>query len=128
MMLPVAALVTDGGIRMGRLQMVEDEISRKIAEAERSGEFRQAPSYGRPMRDSEGWDEAPAELRMAFKILKDGGFVPPEVVTFHERARLRARIAAATDAAERARLSAQLAELEARIAIRLESLQSGGSL
>jgi len=61
-------------------------------------------------------------------ILKDAGFVPPEVVWFHERARLRALLEAETDADARLELRRQLSELEQKIALRLESLRSHASL
>ncbi|MCS6996202.1 MAG: DUF1992 domain-containing protein [Casimicrobiaceae bacterium] len=107
---------------MNRLATLEEEIGRALEQA--AAELRAAPSYGRPLALPEGWDEAPPELRMAFKLLKDGGFVPPEVALFHERARLRAALASAREASQRTRLEAELAALEQRLALRLEALRT----
>ena len=108
--------------------MRDNEIGRKIAEAEKSGELSSAKSYGKPLAPDAGWDQAPEEFRMGFKILKDAGFVPPEVELFHERAKLRASIDAAKNEEERHLLQSSLSVLEQRIAIRLEALRRSGSL
>jgi len=109
-------------------EMIDDEIGRHIAAAERSGELRAAPGYGQPMRDDPGWDETPGEFRLPFKILKNAGAAPPEIALFHERAALRAQLEAAVGEAERAQLQQALSDLEQRIALRLEGLRARGTL
>lgn len=101
----------------------DEVIARHLSEALSSGELRAAPSFGKPLREVEGWDDTPPELRMAFKLLKDAGFAPPEVALFHERARLAADIEAAEDEAQRVKLQRELSELEQKIALRLEALR-----
>lgn len=113
---------------MPKLELIEDEIARKLEEAERSGELRSAESYGRPLQEDAGWDQAPPELRMPFKILKNAGVMPPEIELFHERANLRAAVASAATPDQRAALSQKLSELEQKIALRLESLRIHRSL
>jgi hypothetical protein len=113
---------------MGKPQLLEDEIGRKLAEAERSGELRAARNYGKPFTQDAGWEQTPDELRMPFKILKDAGFAPPEVALFHERAALRHSLDQARTDAERRRLQRELAELEQKIALRLEGLGRSGAL
>ena len=114
---------------MPKLELLEDEIGRRLAEADLSGELRSAEGYGKPFQDDAGWNQTPAELRRPFKILKDAGVVPPEIELFHERASLRAAVdAAATDAEQRDALRRQLSELEQKIALRLEALRINGSL
>lgn len=107
---------------------MDDEIGRKLQEAMASGELASARNYGKPLDDDEGWAATPEALRMPFKILKDAGYTPPELVLFHERARLRAAVEAQTDAAERQRLQQTLSELEQALALRLESLRLNASL
>jgi hypothetical protein len=107
---------------------LDEEIARHLADAEAAGELRAAESYGKPLRDLEGWDATPPELRMPFKILRDAGFAPPEVALFHERARLRAAVAQASDDVQRAALQQSLSELEQKIALRLEALRVNASL
>jgi hypothetical protein len=111
-----------------KLAMLEDEIGRKLAEAERSGELKSAASYGKPMQEDTGWAQTPAELRMSFKILKDAGVVPPEVELLHERARLRDAVQAASSEGERSALQKKLSELEQKVALRLEALRVNASL
>jgi hypothetical protein len=101
---------------------LDDEIARHLAAAAAAGELKSAPSYGKPLAPTEGWYDTPEELRQPFKILKDAGFTPPEVALFHERARLRAEIEAAPED-QRLALQRQLAELEQKIALRLEAMQ-----
>jgi hypothetical protein len=107
---------------------LDEEIARRLQEALESGELKSAPSYGKPLATPEGWDDTPDALRMAFKILKESGFAPPEVELFHERARLRKEIAACGDESERERLLRELSSLEQKISLRLESLRSNAQL
>ena len=107
---------------------LDEEIARHLAEAAASGELKAAPSYGKPLATPEGWDEAPPELRQAFKILKDAGFAPPEIELFHERARLRAEAEAAVGSGEKQRLQRALSDLEQKISLRLEALRVNGRL
>ena len=115
-----------------RLKLVEDEIGRHLAESEKSGELRSAPSYGKPLGFGDGYDETPAELRMPMKVLKDAGVVPPEVEAMREIAALQAELdslgpESADNAAARA-LKQRLAEKRQALALRLEKLRSSGSL
>lgn len=56
----------------------EAHIDRKIEEARRRGDFDNLPGSGRPLALD---DDAlvPEELRVATRILKNAGYVPPEV-------------------------------------------------
>ncbi len=110
------------------LQLREDEIGRKLDEAQRSGELSAAQSYGKPMLSDAGWEQTPDELRMGFKILKNAGVVPPEVELFHQRAQLRAALEAASTEPDRLAIQKSLSELEQRISLRLEALRASGSL
>ena len=109
-----------------RLRLVEDEIGRHLAESEKNGELRTAPSFGKPMNFGDGYDETPAELRMPMKILKDAGVAPPEVEVMREIAALQAELealgAAADDDAARA-LRQRLADRRQALALRLEKLR-----
>ena len=114
--------------RENRLKLLDDHIGRSLAASEASGELQTARSYGKPLDLGDGYDETPAELRMPFKMLKDSGFVPPEVTLMREIATLRQALAAgggastpATDA-DRHRQRLRLAELEQQLALRMESL------
>jgi hypothetical protein len=111
-----------------RLELVEDEISRKLAEAHASGELKSAKGYGQPLVNPEGWDETPEEFRMGFKALKDAGFYPPEVELMRRRSELRAVLASMSEAPERVMLALELASLDQRISVRLEAVRASGVL
>lgn len=110
------------------MRTFDEEIARRLQEAAESGELGSAKGYGKPLPEDPGWDATPPELRMPMKILKDAGAVPPEIEWFHERARVKASIDAATDPAERQKLQLKLIELEQKIALRLEALRVNSSL
>ena len=63
-----------------------------------------------------------------FKILRNAGFVPPEVELFHERAALNAARAGCESEAERSAVRHKLSDLEQKIALRLEALRINGTL
>ena len=106
----------------------DEEIARHLREALASGELASTEGFGKPMPEDAGWDATPEPLRMPFKILKNAGFVPPELELFHARAALAASIRECTDEAEQKALRRQLSELEQKIAWRLEALRINGSL
>jgi hypothetical protein len=95
----------------------------RIAEAARAGAFDNLPGAGRPLA-LEDDRLIPEESRMAYRILRNAGFVPAELETRREAATLRHLLAAATDDAEKSRAAARLALLEATLeAARGRSLQ-----
>jgi hypothetical protein len=116
---------TSGGT-MFKLELVEDEIGRKLAEAHRSGELQTAENYGKPMAEDSDWEQTPEEFRLGFKILKNAGAVPPEVELFQQRGRLRQALEEAGTEEERRQLQSLLGELEQKIALRLEALRTTG--
>jgi hypothetical protein len=110
------------------MRTFDEEIARYLQEAADSGELSRAEGYGKPFPDDSGWNATPEALRMPMKILKDACAVPPEIEWFHERARLKALIAATLEPIEREKLQLQLVELEQKIALRLEALRVNPSL
>ena len=107
------------------LKVIEDHIGEHLRDSEASGELRNAPSYGKPMQFNDGYDDTPAELRMAMKILHDAGVVPPEVELMQQLATLRREAAASTDAGQARELSKKASDLEQAIKLRLERLIGG---
>ena len=81
----------------------------RIAEAIERGEFDDLPGTGEPLAFHDD-PLIPAELRMAYRILKNAGFVPPELEAHKEIRRLEDLLAAlgegeaATRAARKLRL------------------------
>ena len=114
--------------RAQRLQLLEDDIGRSLRESEHTGELKAAPSYGKPLGFGDGYDETPAELRMAMKVLKDAGVVPPEVELMREAAALQAQITACAGVSALPLLRQQLVHLQQNTALRLERLRHSNSL
>lgn len=115
--------------REQRLRAADDHIGRAIAESAASGELQSAPSYGKPLDFGDGYDETPAELRMAMKVLKDAGVVPPEVEAMQQIAALQAELdALPPDDAARAALQRRIADKRQVLALRLEKLRTSRSL
>lgn len=107
---------------------IDEEIARALRESQASGELQSAPSWGKPLAADEGEQATPLELRMPFKILKNAGFAPPEVGAFAELAALREQLAATAEPAAAQALQQRIADLEQRLALRLEGLRRAGSL
>ena len=61
---------------------------RKIEEAIARGEFDDLPGAGRPLELDDD-PLVPEELRVAYRILKNAGYVPPEVQALNEIAKRR---------------------------------------
>ena len=106
------------------MKKLDDEIGRKLAEAEAAGQLR--AGRGKPLVIDSAWLQTPPGLRMAFQVMKSAGVPPAEVELFQQRAKLRETLAAADDEPTRLRLQRQLAELEQNIAFRLEALRRLG--
>ena len=70
--------------------MLEFLAERKIAEAIASGELDNLPGEGQPL-DLDDDALIPEELRLAYRILKNAGYVPPEVAV-RKLSLLKARI------------------------------------
>ena len=107
---------------------IDEQIAQSLRDSRLSGELQTAKGWGRPLDFGDGYEQTPPELRMAFKALKDAGFVPPEVEAMRQVAALRAQIGSATDVAQADALKRRVSELQQHIALRLEKLRVTGSL
>jgi len=95
--------------------MFELIAERKIAEAVARGELANLPGEGRPLALE---DDAlvPEDLRAAYRILKNAGYVPPEVEALTEIAQLEDLVnREGEDAAARAKAVRKLALLRTRL-------------
>jgi hypothetical protein len=95
----------------------------RIEEAIRDGDFDDLPGTGKPLELDDD-RMVPEESRVAYRMLKNAGFVPPELETRREIADVRRLLASVTDEDERNRAHARLAVLEAA----LEARGRGGVL
>ena len=105
-----------------KLQILEDEIGRRLKESEASGELKQAAGYGKPLDFGDGYFETPEELRMGFKILKDAGFVPPEVEMMKKIAQLRETLTRTSDIDSQDALRQQLSQMEVSLSLMKDRL------
>jgi len=108
--------------------MTDEEVAAHLLQALKVGELQHARSFGKPLTEDEALAATPETLRMPFKILKDAGFVPPEVEALRSRATLAAELEACGDEAKRLQLRQRLSELEQSLALRLEALRHTGQL
>ena len=69
---------------------------RKIKEAQEKGEFDNLSGKGKPLDFTE-WDKVPEELRLAYKILKNAGYSPPEIELKKEITRIEDLLASSSD-------------------------------
>jgi hypothetical protein len=81
---------------------------RKIQEAMARGEFDDLSGKGKPLVMEEDLTGVPAELRMAYRILKNAGFVPPEVELRKEIVSLRELVNSLEESEERRRRRREL--------------------
>ena len=94
--------------------MLDSLAEQKIAEAVSRGELDDLPGQGRPL-ELDADRLIPEDLRVAYRILKNAGYVPPELEDVKEINILERLVAEAADDAARARAVKKLALLRTRI-------------
>ena len=109
--------------RENRMKLVEDHIGRALVQSQASGELALAKSFGKPFSFGDGYEETPAELRMGYKILKDAGYVPPEVEFMRDIEVLNNEMKALPEGSERMAKQKRLSEMRQQLAIKLERLR-----
>ena len=101
---------------MSGLTLLDALAEARIEEAIARGELDGLPGAGRPLvLDDDRL--IPEELRAAYRLLKNAGFVPPEVEARRDVADLVALLATLDDDATRRRAVAKLALLKARLEV-----------
>lgn len=63
---------------------LERLAEQKIAEAQARGELDDLPGKGRPIPPEEDLHFVPPEMRMGFRILKNAGYIPEEILLLRE--------------------------------------------
>lgn len=86
----------------------------KIAEAMARGEFDDLPGKGKPLK-VEDLSGVPEDLRMAYKLMKNAGYVPEEIQLQQEMVRLADLLAACEEGPEKQALKKQLSEQRLRL-------------
>lgn len=88
----------------------------RIREAQEQGVFDNLPGAGAPLKLD---DDAmvPEELRAAYRILKNSGYVPPEVAALHDLREVEQMLEHAVDDEERRVLAGKFSALMARAGV-----------
>jgi len=104
------------------LSWMDSLIEDRVARAKANGEFDHLPGAGKPL-DLDDDRLVPERLRMAYRILKNAGFVPPQVQTLKDIGELERLVRSDIDEETRRRALARLNLLFARAA---EARAAGG--
>jgi len=92
--------------------MFDAIAEKKIAEAIARGELDDLPGAGKPLELDDDAN-VPEDLRVAYRILKNAGFVPPEVASLREIGQLERLVEKAPDDPAKAKLLRKIALLRA---------------
>jgi hypothetical protein len=76
------------------LRALDDLVEQRIREAQQRGEFDALPGAGRPLAIEDD-SLVPEELRVALRVLKNAGMVPPQVHALRDLDALLAEMVAA---------------------------------
>ena len=96
----------------------------RIREALAQGEFDNLPNAGQPL-NLEEYFSAPADLRMAYSLLKNANCRPLEVELLNEISRVQQAIAEGPDPARKQELERTLANHQTQLAVLLERRRRG---
>jgi hypothetical protein len=106
---------------------LDEHIARSLQESLENGELRRAKNWGKPLESSQGMEETPEEFRLAFKMLKNAGYIPPEVENIRSLAALRTELETTPESdPNHALLRSKIAQLQTSIAVRIEAMRSSG--
>lgn len=108
---------------MKHLKNVEEEIQKAMER----GEFDNLAGKGHPI-DLESYFKTPEHLRLAFHILKDAGFVPPEMRLKREIELLKEQRNATNDEIEKKRLNREIVEKTAMYHLAMEQVKTAGDI
>lgn len=103
---------------------IDDIIGEWVKQAEQSGELRRGRYWGKPFDLDDGMAHTPARLRMAYRVLKNAGYVPQEVELVRRLADLKEQRNAEQDPKRRASLDRKVTDLQSKVATILEKLRS----
>ena len=89
-------------------------VEEAIQAARERGEFDNLKGRGKPLDHSEYFSQ-PEDLRIAHHLLRNAGFVPPEVDLLREIGELKEALRACADEAEHGRLTREIDRRRAQI-------------
>ena len=98
------------------MKSLESLVEQRISEAQERGEFDDLPGAGAPLELDDD-RLVPEELRVAYRVLKNAGYVPPEVEALRDVRALEETLQRAEAPDERRRLLARMNALLMRTPI-----------
>jgi len=98
----------------------------KIKEAMAAGEFDNLPGHGKPLK-LEDDSHVPEDLRMAYRVLKNAGYVPEEMLLGKELVRMQDLLDSCKDESEREQLTRELKEKKLRFNLLMKQRGVEGS-
>lgn len=101
---------------------LDDIIGGWVREAEKSGEVKKLPGYGKPL-DLDEDTHVPPKYRMAYRVLKNAGYKPPEVEMINRVSELRAAIDAEKNPVRCESLQAELRSLQQKLDVALDKFR-----
>jgi len=96
------------------MSFIDQMVERKIAEAIARGELSDLPGEGAPLPHDDA-ALVPEELRLAYRVLRNSGFVPAEVAALRDIGDLERYVHALPDGDARSRALRKLQMLRARL-------------
>jgi hypothetical protein len=93
-----------------------------IREAMRRGDFDQLAGKGKPI-DLQAYFDTPEDVRLAYAMLKETGFLPTEVETLKDIEALEEKLAATADEEQQARLRKQVEDARLKFNLMMERLR-----
>ena len=100
----------------------DDIIGGWIRNAEKTGEIKRLPGYGKPL-DLEDDSHIPRKYRMAYRVLKNAGISPPEVEMVKDIAELRMQLENTTEESEREAIDLKIRESQRKLDIALDKFK-----
>jgi len=101
----------------------DDIIGGWIRSAERTGAVKNLPGYGKPL-NLEDDQNIPRRYRMAYRILKNAGYTPPEVQMIQEIAELKKQLEQEQDKVQRELIEAQIRDRRQRLDVALDKFRA----
>lgn len=105
--------------------LIDQLAEQAINQARKEGQFDDLPGAGRPQQ-LEDDSLVPEHLRAGYRLLKNAGYLPPELEARKEYLRLQDLLATTENHAERVQLEHTLRRLELTLGERFRQLSAPG--
>lgn len=115
--MPVTGVASPGaGLHSALMWLIDTLAEQRITEAMERGDLDDLACAGRPLVLDDD-RHVPEALRAAFRVLKNSGYLPPELQLRHEINQVEQLLASVQDTDERARINQRLHYLMTRLGL-----------